>query len=83
MPYLQLQDRKFPLPDGESTIGASDAATVRLPGHDGTATAIVTVSPLGRTIRRGHPDAVFTVNGVRVGGEPLPLLHGDRIVIGG
>jgi pSer/pThr/pTyr-binding forkhead associated (FHA) protein len=83
MPYLQLQDRKIPLPDGESIIGAGDGATVRLPGHDGTATAIVTVAPLGRTIRRGRPDAVFTVNGVPVGAEPVPLLHGDRIVISG
>ena len=82
MPYLQLDHRKFPLPDGESTIGAVDGADVRLPGEVGALAAVVSVSPLGRTIRRAHPDAECSVNGVRVGAEPLPLLHGDRIRIG-
>ena len=82
MPYLQLDHRKFPLPDGESTIGAVDGADVRLPGEVGALAAVLSVSPLGRTIRRAQPDAEFSVNGVRVGAEPLPLLHGDRIRIG-
>ncbi len=83
MPYLQLQDRQFPLPAGDSTIGAHDGASVRLPGGDTGARAIVTVSPKGTSIRRGDENSVVFVNGVQLGVEPIPLLHGDRVEIAG
>lgn len=83
MPYLQLQDRQFPLPTGEASIGAFDGATVRLPSGDASARAIITVAAGAVNIRRGTPDAVVMVNGVQLGVEPSPLLHGDRVQIGG
>lgn len=83
MPYLQLQDQQFPLPAGDATVGAFDGATVRLPSGDATARAVVTSGPKGVVIKRGTPDAVVLVNGVALGNEPSPLLHGDRVEIGG
>lgn len=83
MPYLQLQDQQFPLPAGDATVGAFDGATVRLPSGDAKAHAIVSVTKSGVVIRRGAPDAVVLVNGVQLGVEPSPLLHGDRVEIGG
>jgi pSer/pThr/pTyr-binding forkhead associated (FHA) protein len=82
MPYLQLQDRQFPLPAGEATIGTHEGANVRLPGSD-AARAIVTVSPKGVSIRRGTDGSVVLVNGVQLGAEPSPLLHGDRVEVAG
>jgi hypothetical protein len=79
MPYLQLEDRQYPLPAGEATIGAFEGATVRLPGGDPAARAVVIAGPSGVVIRRASPDAVVLVNGVRLGAEPSPLLHGDRV----
>ncbi|MHB1298340.1 MAG: FHA domain-containing protein [Gemmatimonadaceae bacterium] len=83
MPYLQLQDRQFPLSAGESTIGAYEGAAVRLPGSDSEARAIVTVGASGLVIRRANPTSVVLVNGVQLGAEPSPLLHGDRVEIAG
>lgn len=83
MPYLQLNDRQFPLPAGESTIGTHEGASVRLPGGHSSTRAIVSVSPAGVSIRRGTADSVVHVNGVQLGAEPSPLLHGDRVEIAG
>ncbi|HET9012046.1 MAG TPA: FHA domain-containing protein, partial [Gemmatimonadaceae bacterium] len=35
------------------------------------------------TIRRAAPSAVVRVNGVLLGAEPTPLMHGDKLEIGG
>ncbi|MEX2180800.1 MAG: FHA domain-containing protein [Gemmatimonadaceae bacterium] len=83
MPYLQLQDRQIPLPSGEATIGAFDGAVVRLPTGDPGHRAVIVSGPSGVIIRRGSADAVVMVNGVQLGGEPSPLLHGDRIELAG
>jgi pSer/pThr/pTyr-binding forkhead associated (FHA) protein len=83
MPYLQLQDRQYPLPTGEASIGAFDGATIRLPSGDPSARAVVVVGASGVVIRKGTPDAVVSVNNVQLGVEPSPLLHGDRIQIAG
>jgi pSer/pThr/pTyr-binding forkhead associated (FHA) protein len=83
MPYLQLQDQQFPLPAGDATVGAFEGATVRLPSGDATAHAVVSVGAKGVVIKRGSPDAIVLVNGVQLGNEPNPLLHGDRVEIGG
>lgn len=83
MPYLQLQDQQIPLPEGDATVGAFDGAAVRVPGADATAHAVVSVGPKGVVIRRGDAQAVVLVNGVQLGAEPSPLLHGDRVELGG
>ncbi len=83
MPYLQLEDRQYPLPPGDATIGAFDGASVRLPSGDPGTRAVVSVGAQGIIIRRGSPEAVVLVNGVQLGNEPSPLLHGDRVEIAG
>lgn len=83
MPYLQLDDRQFPLPAGEATVGAHEGASVRLPSGDPANRAVVTVAGTGTSIRRGSPESVVLVNGVQLGAEPVPLLHGDRVEIAG
>ena len=83
MPYLKLHDRLFPLAPGEVTIGAMDGAGIRLPSGDPAVTAVVLVESVGVSIRRGSADAVVLVNGVQLGVEPTPLLHGDRIELAG
>ena len=83
MPYLQLQDQQFPLSTGEATIGAFEGADVRLPAGDPSARAVVSVGAKGVVIRRGTPESVVLVNGVQLGNEPSPILHGDRIEVAG
>ncbi len=84
MPYIEHGDQQFPLGSADLTIGAFDGAAVRLPGADPLARAVVSVGPDGRgVIRRGAPEAVVLVNNVRLGVEPSPLMHGDKVEIGG
>jgi pSer/pThr/pTyr-binding forkhead associated (FHA) protein len=83
MIQLEFGDHRWPLPAGETVIGSSAASAVRLerPGvlerH-----ALVQVTAGGSAIRLAEPDAVVLVNGVRLGPNPVPLLHGDKIRIG-
>lgn len=83
MPYLKLQDSQHPLNAGETVIGAFDGAQIRLPSGDPATSAVVLVGPQGVSIRRGTAGSVVLVNGVQLGVEPSPLLHGDRVEIGG
>ena len=84
MPYIQLDDTQFPLRVGAVRVGAAGVAEIPLPGvADPRALAIVEVSAdHGAAIRRAHDAAAVRVNGVPLGVEPAPLLHGDKIEIG-
>ena len=85
MPYIQLRDRQYPLGKGQLRVGTSAHADVRVPGVESeTVQAIVNVDGADQaTLRRGSPSAVVKVNGVLLGIEPTPLIHGDKIEIGG
>jgi pSer/pThr/pTyr-binding forkhead associated (FHA) protein len=84
MPYIQINDQEYPLGPADLTVGAFDGAAVRLPGNDASAFATLKTGPDGRgLVRRGSADAVVLVNGVQLGAEPSPLIHGDKIGIGG
>jgi pSer/pThr/pTyr-binding forkhead associated (FHA) protein len=81
MPYLQLDGQRITLEIGEVTIGSSPGATVNVAGA-GEASAILRVGPdLQSSVRRAGESAV-RVNGVQLGAEPTPLIHGDKIEIG-
>lgn len=83
MIQLELGGQRWPLVAGESVIGSGASAAVRLerPGvldrH-----ALVQVASSGAAIRLAVPDAEVAVNGVRLGGDPVPLLHGDKVRVG-
>lgn len=83
MPYIQFNDQRFPLTAAELTVGAYDGAAVRLPGDDARQRAVLVLGGDGTGIvRRGAADAVVFVNGVQLGAEPSPLLHGDKLSLG-
>ncbi len=87
MPYIQVDETQFPLSIGEVTVGPGADARIRVGGGNDAGPgiqAIVQVSPDGSTIiRRNAPAATVRVNGVQLGGEPTPLIHGDRIEVAG
>ncbi len=83
MPYIQLDDRQFALGPDEMLVGSRDDAHVRLEGTDGAIHAIIARAADGTlAIRRGGAEAV-RVNGVPLGAEPVPLVHGDKIEVRG
>ena len=87
MPYIQVDETRFPLNIGEVTVGTGADARIRVGrGNDAGAgvQAVVRVSIDGTAaIRRHGADAVVRVNGVQLGGEPTPLIHGDKIQVAG
>ena len=83
MIHLEIGGERYAIPAGETFIGsASDNAVVLAgegvqPHH-----AVVQGTPAGSAaIRVAAADAEVRVNGVRLGAEPTPLLHGDKIGI--
>jgi pSer/pThr/pTyr-binding forkhead associated (FHA) protein len=83
MPQLRLNDTTFELHAGEMRVGTGTDADIRLP-DDGSSTVLLIVSTGadGTSVRRASPDAPALVNGVPLGAEPAPLIHGDKIDIG-
>ena len=83
MIHLEIDGEKHPIAAGETVIGsASDSGIVlsgvgTLPRH-----AVVQGAPQGVAIRPLDA-ADVKVNGVRLGAEPTPLLHGDKVEIAG
>src|SRR5579863_4560065 len=84
MPYLQLNERQFALRVGETRVGGGTDADVAVPGSDGSIQAVVDLSRENAvSIRRAGATALVRVNGVQLGAEPTPLIHGDKIEVAG
>ena len=85
MPVLQLNDQQFPLQAGTTRVGVGGEADVSLPGDPGLGIqALIDRAGSGpMTIRRASASAAVRVNGVLLGAEPTPLMHGDKLEIGG
>jgi pSer/pThr/pTyr-binding forkhead associated (FHA) protein len=83
MPVLQLDDQQFPLSAGANRIGVGAGADVIVPGYSVIGVEAVIDSGVTPTIRRADEAAHILVNGVLLGAEPTPLMHGDRIEVAG
>jgi pSer/pThr/pTyr-binding forkhead associated (FHA) protein len=83
MIHLEIGGERYPIAAGETVIGsASDNAVVISGEGVHPRHAVVQGAPAGAAIQVAAPDAEVRVNGVRLGPEPTPLLHGDKISIG-
>ena len=85
MALLELGGRRFTLPQGEVLLGADPGSAIPLavpgvlPRH-----AKLKSLPDGQVvITKAVPEAEVLINGVRLGAEPTPLLHGDKVEVGG
>jgi pSer/pThr/pTyr-binding forkhead associated (FHA) protein len=85
MAVLQLNDRQFPLTGDTTRIGAGADADVALPADAtlGVQAVIERTSTASLAIRRAAPQSQVRVNGVLLGPEPTPLMHGDKVEVGG
>lgn len=83
MPVLHIHEQQYPLAAGSTRLGAPEAAEIPVAAGIGVQ-AIVEMQPgQSVTIRRATDSAAVRVNGVALGAEPTPLLHGDRLEIAG
>ena len=85
MALLELGGKRFTLPQGEVVLGANPDSAIPLavpgvlPRH-----ATLKSLPDGQVvISKAVPEADVLINGVRLGAEPTPLLHGDKVEVGG
>lgn len=85
MPHLDIGGERHEIPPGDSIIGSGPAAKITLAGEGVAAQhAIVQGLPDGQVaIRLVHESAEVQVNGVKLGPQPTPLLHGDKVEIAG
>ena len=83
MPVLQLDDQQFPLSAGANRIGAGAGADITVPGYSAILVEAVIDCGASPTIRRAEDSAHVRVNGVLLGAEPTPLIHGDKIEVAG
>ena len=83
MIHLEIGGERYPIAAGETGIGSAADNVVVISGEGvHPRHAVVQAAASGAAIRVAAPDAEVKVNGVRLGPEPTPLLHGDKISIG-
>ena len=84
MIHLEIGGERYAVATGDTVIGSAPDNEVVL-GGEGVQPrhAVVQATPPGSAaIRVAASEAEVKVNGVRLGAEPTPLLHGDKIAIG-
>jgi len=84
MIYLEIGGARVPVPAGETLIGSAPGSAIVLEGEGVRPRhAILHGTPQGAAaIRPAEAGAELLVNGVRLGADPTPVLHGDKIQIG-
>src|SRR5438034_4463821 len=85
MALLELGGKRFPIPAGEVFLGsdAGCAVVISGPGVQPRHAVFQGQADGQVVIRKATPAADVLINGVRLGAEPTPLLHGDKIEVGG
>lgn len=85
MALLELGGKRFTLPHGEVVLGADPgcAIPVAVPGVLPRHAKLKSLPDGQVVITKAVPEAEVLINGVRLGAEPTPLLHGDKVEVGG
>lgn len=84
MPVIQVHDKQHALRPGQTRIGAGPGVDVNVSDDASLGLqAILELSGAQVVIRRARDDAAVRVNGVALGVEPTPLIHGDKVDVAG
>src|SRR3989440_2717716 len=85
MALLELGGKRIPVPQGEVLLGSgpSCAISVSAPGVLPRHAKLKGLADGQVVITKAVPEAEVLINGVRLGAEPTPLLHGDKVEVGG
>src|SRR6185312_15638508 len=85
MVYVQIGDRQYRLVSGENGLGSVEGAQIPVPAGPSGVTelsAVIAAEADGSCVIRRVGSVDVVVNGVKLGAEPTPLIHGDKIVVG-
>ncbi|MEZ0334332.1 MAG: FHA domain-containing protein [Gemmatimonadales bacterium] len=85
MMHLEIGGKRIPVAAGETIIGSASGCAIVLEGEGVRPRhAVLNGTPQGAAaIRAAEPGAPLLINGVSLGTDPTPVLHGDRIQIAG
>jgi len=85
MSFLEVGGHRLTIPPGESVVGTEPGAAIVLPGPGVRPRhALLQATADGQVaIRCADEHAGILINGVRLGAQPTPLLHGDKVEIAG
>ncbi|MDB4908593.1 MAG: pleD 2 [Gemmatimonadetes bacterium] len=83
MPTIQLNDSQYTLKPGQTRLGGGADADVRVSDEGGVQAVLEMAADNQVVIRRTADDSAVKINGVSLGVEPTPLMHGDKVEIGG
>jgi hypothetical protein len=85
MPVISVNDKDHSLRPGKTRVGAGPGVDVSI--SNDASLGLQAILELGSdnavVIRRARDGADVRVNGVNLGVEPTPLIHGDKVEIGG
>ena len=85
MPVIQVSDKQFTLKQGQTRVGAGPGVDVQV--SDDASMGVQAILELSGDspviIRRARDGATVRVNGVLLGVEPTPLMHGDKVDVAG
>jgi pSer/pThr/pTyr-binding forkhead associated (FHA) protein len=84
MMHLDVGGKLVPIAAGETLIGSAPGCAIVLEGQGVRPHhAVLRGTTEGAAaIRAAEPEATLIINGIRLGGDPTPVLHGDKIQIG-
>jgi pSer/pThr/pTyr-binding forkhead associated (FHA) protein len=85
MMQLEVGGRRIPVATGDTVIGSAPWCAIVLEGEGVRPHHAVVQGTTGgaAAIRTAGGDAEVSINGVRLGTDPTPVLHGDKIQIFG
>jgi pSer/pThr/pTyr-binding forkhead associated (FHA) protein len=85
MAFIEYGGKRHVVPAGDMLIGTGADCHLRLeaPGVALRHAVLTTAPDQSVSIRRLASEAVVEVNGVVLGALPQPLLHGDKVTVGG
>ncbi|MEO8633905.1 MAG: FHA domain-containing protein [Gemmatimonadales bacterium] len=81
MMELEIGGERHPIPTGELVLGADPSCGLRLSGI-AAAHAVVVGAPNGSISVRRVGDHDVLLNGMKLGADPAPVMHGDKIQVG-
>jgi len=85
MPVIQVNDKQHTLKPGQTRVGAGPGVDVSV-SNDAALGLQAVLELAGNNqvvIRRAREGANVRVNGVNLGVEPTPLIHGDKVEVAG
>ena len=85
MSMLELGGKRYVIPMGDAALGSDPECVIALsgPGLLPKHALLQGQSDGQVVIRKATPEAEVMINGVRLGAEPTPLLHGDKLQVAG